>query len=132
MNDQLFVLGDGDSIRMKIERLLFSGEFESLTKFSNSLNTTIQNIADKAVFNNSAKIIFAGGDDILFKINVENFDKSVVDEMISEFYLKTGVTISFGVGFTIEDAYINLRRAKARGGNRIVTDVNLPTYQQTT
>jgi hypothetical protein len=61
----------------------------------------------------------AGGDDVLFTTAAEKFDLSALEEIARSFSEHTACTISFGVGASPDEAYLNLRRAKASGGGTI-------------
>jgi len=51
-----------------------------------------------------------------------SYREEMIHTLMERFQELTGGTMSFGVGTSIENAYINLRRAKARGGNILITD----------
>ncbi len=116
-----YVLGDGDNIREKVERLLLSGDLDGLSVFSRTLSASMQTMAEQLESGLSAQIVFVGGDDILFEVDKAFFDENKILILIEEFKEKTGVAISFGIGTTLESAYINLRRAKVYGGGKIVS-----------
>jgi minimal CRISPR polymerase domain len=120
MKNSIFVIGDGDGIRKKVESYLLSGHLESLGQFSFALTNAISEIAKLAVQNMESKIVFAGGDDICFITTSSNFHKEKIQELIEEFFRKTECSISFGVGENIEEAFLNLRRAKSMGGGCLI------------
>jgi hypothetical protein len=115
VNELLFVLGDADQVRRRIEGLLLSDNLETLRGLSLSLTEGIQRIAHLAQSEMNASVIFSGGDDILFLVKPVAYSDSRIHEFMSEFRNCTGVTISFGVGRSAEEAYLNLTRAKAAG-----------------
>lgn len=118
-----YVLGDGDKIREKIEYYLLNHDIEALSNFSQNLTIAIIEIKECAISTMSAQIILAGGDDILFYAPHEKYQNELLQKIQQVFLNKTGVTISFGVGKTIEAAYINLRKAKSSKNNKIVEEV---------
>jgi len=112
-NEFYYVLGDGDKIREKTEFYLLNYELEALSNFSQNLTIAINEISEFAISTMGARIILAGGDDILFYVPREKYQNELLQKLQQVFLSKTGVTISFGVGKTIEAAYINLRKAKS-------------------
>lgn len=122
MNQQIFVLGDGDNIRERIETLLFSKDFKKLSAVSEQFTESIKAIKSTAITEMSAEVIMAGGDDILFIVNKKNYSRPKIEYLAELFKSQTGNTMSFGVGETIETAYLNLRKAKASGSGNVVDE----------
>jgi hypothetical protein len=116
----LFVFGDGDRIRDRIENLLFNDDLSGLSSLSRSLSEGISRLADQSAHRMQAHVIMAGGDDLLLQIPLPSFDVDVLSQLGGEYLAITGSSASFGVGHTIVEAYVNLRRAKVKGGGRIV------------
>ncbi len=126
MNNQarksIYVLGDGDRIREQIEYHLLNNEIQQLTNLSQALIDAVNSVKSIAISTMDAQIIMAGGDDILFCIDSEKYQRANIQQMSEVFYNMVGSTISFGIGKTIEAAYINLRRAKSSKSNKIVEE----------
>lgn len=120
--EYVYALGDGNHIRENVEFYLLNHDLESLTKFSQNLTTAINELKELAISSMNAQIILAGGDDILLSVPREKYRKELIQELQQAFLAITGITISFGVGNTIEAAYINLRRAKTRKDDKIVEE----------
>jgi hypothetical protein len=120
--EYIYVLGDGDNIRSNIEYRLLNRNLEALTIFSQNLIIAINQIKEAAISTMSARIIMAGGDDIFFCVPRGKYKREFVQQLQEAFYNTTGVTISFGVGKTIEIVYINLRRAKVARDTKIVEE----------
>jgi hypothetical protein len=120
-----FVLGDGDSIRQRVESLLLAGDLVALRSFSAAITSAIGQLALEASATMAADVIVAGGDDLLLRIPAESFNQVALAGMAVLFKEQTGCGISFGVASSLEGAYLNLRRAKARGGAVIVGTVEL-------
>ncbi len=120
MTDSVFVMGDGDDIRKRIEFYLLSGDLEHLQAFSTALTEAIQETARLAVSTMESKIVLAGGDDILFVTTLSNYREETLRALMHEFSKRTACHISFGVGPTLESAFINLRLAKAQGRGSVV------------
>ena len=121
MIENIFVIGDGDGIRKRIELYLLNKDLERLKAFSSSLTGAIQEIEHLAVSTMNSQIVFAGGDDILFIIAATHYREESIRELMKVFLHRTQSTISFGAGPDIETAYINLRRAKAEGPGSFVS-----------
>lgn len=117
---RIFILGDGDDIRHRVELYLLAGNFIELSRFSRSLTDAVTQIKTYVSEAMSAEVVFAGGDDILFLISERRFDRAKLEQAMAKFKLLTGNTISFGVGKSVEAAYLNLRKAKAEGKGVIV------------
>lgn len=65
MDDPLFVLGDADRVRERVEKYLLASELSELSKFSNALTLAIGRLARGAEDLMGAETIMAGGDDLL-------------------------------------------------------------------
>jgi len=65
--------------------------------------------------------VFAGGDDISFITTLAHYDEKKMRVLMDEFYRRTTCSISFGAGLSVEQAFINLRRAKAIGLGNLIT-----------
>jgi minimal CRISPR polymerase domain len=113
---EVFVLGDGDKIRQRVESLLLSGELAALRCLSVSITSAIAQLAHTAKAAMDAEVIVAGGDDLVLRVPKESFDQNTLASMAAFFMEQTGCGMSFGVGPDLDTAYLNLRRAKARGG----------------
>ena len=122
--EYFYVLGDGNNIRENVEFYLLNHDLVSLTNFSQNLTIAINEIKEIAISTMSARVILAGGDDILFSVPREKYRKELIQKLQQVFLNITGVTISFGVGKTIEAVYINLRRAKTNKDTDIVEEEN--------
>jgi hypothetical protein len=117
----MYVLGDGDRIRSRVESLLLGEELEDLRAFSTALTRAIRECGEILARELAGDVIVSGGDDLL--VIAENYDRRVLLDVSRGFLEKTGCTISFGVSRTVESAFINLRRAKAMGGGTVVETV---------
>lgn len=116
----IYVFGDGDKIREKVERLLFLNELSALKEFSRKLTDAVEQMQKIAERTMEADVIIAGGDDFLFSTSNANYRREHIESLSLIFEQLTGCTISFGVGPTMEIAYLNLRRAKVLDAVRIM------------
>lgn len=123
--EYIYVLGDGDKIREKVEFYLFNHNLEALTSFSQSLTNAISELADLAVSTMNAKVIIAGGDDVLFLVPRKKYRRELIQKLQEAFRRTTGITISFGIGDTIEEVFINLRKAKTAEDDKIVEGISI-------
>jgi hypothetical protein len=120
MTEAVFVIGDGDDIRKRIESYLLNGDLERLGAFSLVLTESIREIAQLALSAMESNIIFAGGDDIFFITTLRDYREEKIRALMAEFSRLTECSISFGIGPSVELAFINLRRAKAKGPGSLV------------
>jgi CRISPR/Cas system-associated protein Cas10 (large subunit of type III CRISPR-Cas system) len=123
MANIIYIIGDGDGIRRNIELYLLNSNFDRLSRFSASLINSIAEIANIASQTMDAKIIYAGGDDIFFTVDMNNYQEAIIKKLMAIFTESTGCTISFGVGETVKEAFINLRLAKAGGVGGLASSV---------
>jgi len=124
-NEYVYVMGDGDKVRERIESYLLNQNLEDLSAFSQSLTDAIDQLRKTASLTMNARVILAGGDDILLSIPRKSYNKVHIQQLQETFHNLTGVTISFGIGKTIEAAYLNLRRAKSSSNLKIVEEEQL-------
>jgi hypothetical protein len=112
----LYVLGDADRVREKVEALLFANDLAALATFSQTLTQAVSTLVREMGERLGARTVMAGGDDVLFTVSEDRFDLGALHLLSKSFTNTTGCSISFGVGTSLEAAYLNLRRAKAAGG----------------
>ena len=118
----IFILGDGDKIRERVERHLLSNELDALQHLSQSLTDAVNAIKALAISTMDAQVFMAAGDDILVFVKKEKYRQDSIQQMAEMFHSITTASISFGIGTTVESAYLNLRRAKATGNQKIVEE----------
>lgn len=119
MTESLYILGDADRVRERIELHLLVGRLNLLRQFSDSLTCAINALSRRVHEAFSGELIIAGGDDVIFCVPRDRFCRAKLETIAKQFALESGCTISFGVASDIPTAYVNLRRAKAMGGNNI-------------
>jgi len=120
LQTQLFVLGDGDRVQSMIDSALFGGDLSRVQALSASLTLAMHELAEIVRRNNGWHLVFSGGDDICVTVEPWAYREDLIRALMCQFNERTGGSISFGVGESIETAYINLRRAKARGSGVLV------------
>lgn len=120
--EYMYVMGDADKIREKIEYYLLNHDLDALTTFSQNLTNAINQVKETAILTMNAQVIIAGGDDVLFSVPSNTYRKELIQQLQVVFCNATGVNMSFGVGKTVEAAYINLRKAKSSPDFKIVEE----------
>lgn len=116
----LYIFGDGDRVRERLEGLLLSQDLEALGTLSSKLSNGIRLLGDELSKRMGAEILMAGGDDILIRVPFAMYDRNVLAELVKIYREHTGLSMSFGVGSTVEEAYLNLRRAKSSTTEKII------------
>jgi hypothetical protein len=117
---QLFVLGDGDRVQSMIDNALLGGDLGRVQTLSANLTSAMKDLAAIVQTTNGWHLVFSGGDDICITVESSAYREEFIRELMRLFNNQTGGSMSFGVGESIESAYINLRRAKARGAGVLV------------
>lgn len=120
MGDKVYVLGDADQVGKRIEGLLLSGNLKELGRFSTSVTAAIQGIRVLAEEKLMARVVFSGGDEILFLMEASEFREESVQGLRSYFLKSTGGSISFGIGGNPEEAFLSLARAKSNGSGLVI------------
>jgi len=109
----IYVLGDGNKIRERVEYYLLRNDLENLANVSKGISDAIQAIKSFSVSLMNAEVIMAGGDDILFRVEYTKYKNEHILQLSEIFQKTSGCSISFGTGESIEEAYINLRKSKS-------------------
>jgi hypothetical protein len=117
--ETLFILGDADRVREKVEVALFAGDLDRLAGFSRKLTEAIASMAAHLEQHLGMRTVMAGGDDVLFTVQSGCFVLPILRDVAAKFLADSGCSMSFGVGTTIEEAYVNLRKAKSSGAGII-------------
>jgi minimal CRISPR polymerase-like protein len=115
-----YLHADADGIRTRVERLLFNERLEELRDFSARLSASITDTAASLAIQFLGDIIVAGGDDILLEFAPARYQRTAVAKAMKDFGMATGCTLSVGVGTSVFEAYLNLRRAKSEGGGMLI------------
>lgn len=123
--DQFYALGDGDNIRLMVERELLAGNVEGCGAVSRAIIDGMSFLDEYFRRKEGWRVIYCGGDDILVEVAAERYDPATVREAISGFKKRAGSSISFGTGSTILSAYLNLRRAKSLHSGLLVCETEL-------
>ncbi|KJU83610.1 hypothetical protein MBAV_004198 [Candidatus Magnetobacterium bavaricum] len=121
-DNTIFYFGfDGDATGDYLETaFVMSGiDEEEVQMRSNILREAINKLKKliKKTTKDHKSIIFAEGDNILFK---SKFDNTLLNEIQSVYKKETGLSSSIGYGKTLRDVMIALRLAKAKNGESLV------------
>jgi GTP cyclohydrolase III len=115
---EIYIAVDGDNVGNRLEYLMLLNDLESLGKFSESLEASMQWLQEQLIKGFGAVVFFNGGDNLLARVS-ERLSISKLDELRSEFASRTKITLSIGVGETPQEAYFALKLAKVGGKNVI-------------
>ncbi|HXU31467.1 MAG TPA: hypothetical protein VN851_12885 [Thermoanaerobaculia bacterium] len=118
----LYILGDADRVREKIESQLLAGNLADVSKISSTLISALAKLVSSVEISLDAETLMAGGDDVIFSVRPDAYNREALERISVNFYRETGSSMSFGVGTMVTIAYLNLRRAKAAGGGIIVEE----------
>src|SRR2546421_5047236 len=113
----IYVLGDGNKIRDHIEYYLLRNELENLANLSKGISNAIQALKSFAISLMDAEVIMAEGDDILFRVEYTKYKHEHIQQLSEIFQKTSSCSISFGIGESVEEAYINLRKSKSSKTN---------------
>jgi len=112
---------DCDNVGDKIEFALYNNAHNEAQRISDKIKDNITWLIRKVVEEFSAEILLIGSDDILFKINEFFFDIHKIEELRQEFYKRSNITLSIGIGNTTRQSHINLKIAKVSGKDKIIS-----------
>ncbi len=107
---------DGDNIGRVIESLLITNKVDEVEKFSNKITYALEVIKND-IIRDGGKVIFYGGDSILF---FGEFDEFYGEKILKTFNKLTNRTASMGIGKNTANTYLGLKIAKSKGGNQAI------------
>lgn len=115
----MFIYFDGDNIGDHLELLLLDGKLEMACEFSQKVTGAMFELHKSLCSVQSVKIHLFGGDDLIAEFSKSSFSLEKIEYFRKQFKFQSGVTISAGIGKSIEVALSNLRRAKLLGKDRL-------------
>ena len=120
--EKFFVGLDGDNTGSLLEELFVaSGDESEFRKMSTSIEGAIRNIAAAIDKKWGPKaVIFAAGDDLLFKGNLNITDLQLMQKT---YFDNTGLTCSIGYGRSFQEVYLALKLAKSEPGKNSIVGV---------
>jgi hypothetical protein len=123
MNNEVFIRLDADNIGDAIELSLLNDNIVMAKHIHRNVQSGINTLIDKISNSGNYTILMQGCDDILFKVDKEDYSESFIMELKSTFFSVSEYTISIGVATSVQEVLINLRKAKLGGKNRIVSSL---------
>jgi hypothetical protein len=118
----IYIRIDCDNVGDKIEFALYNNDPKTAQEISDSIKTNIKWLIENINQISTGKVLLIGSDDILFETNEEFFNVEKLENLKQEFFIKTNITLSIGIGFSIVDALTNLKIAKISGKNKIIVN----------
>ncbi len=122
MSKTVYIRLDVDNAGDSIELALLKADYIRAQIIHNQIQKNIDFVLEKIKFSNTAIILMKGCDDILISTN--EYNSTFWEELKSQFKLKSGFTLSIGVGYSIPECMLNLRIAKVSGKDKIVDKNN--------
>lgn len=119
MKKPIYVKLDADNIGDSIELALLNNNVEEAIRIHNLIQESIKKLVDE-INDCGYKILMIGCDDVLFCIEFELFDEMNLLKLMDFFNRYTDFSLSMGVGISLNEALLNLRKAKISGKNKIV------------
>src|SRR5215216_3473595 len=81
----VYILGDGDRVRERIEGFMLAGDLEALRSLSQQLSKAILRLAQELERRMAAEIIVSAGDDLLVRAPALAYNREALQEL-AEFY----------------------------------------------
>jgi len=103
---------DGDKVGNSIRSLLLSDRIEAAKDLSQNINRVILEIEEKLSNQKGLQVVIAGGDDILVEYDPEVCSQNTVEFIPTLFKKETGISMSFGIGNSIDESIEKLDIAK--------------------
>ncbi|MBK9557480.1 MAG: mCpol domain-containing protein [Bacteroidetes bacterium] len=110
---------DCDNVGDKIELCLYELNTEKAQGINNLIRQSISELSDSLRTLLKSEILLIAPADILLKIDANKIDLELLNHIKGDFFTKTGITLSIGIGKDIVGAMRNLDIAKKSGKNRI-------------
>lgn len=120
--DMVYVIGDGDNIRQRMERQLLYENVDGCKDVSEAITAGMKYVDNLVSSRRGWEVVFCGGDDILIKVHARYYDPEFIRLIIREFERCSESTMCFGSAKTLQNAYVNLRRAKIFGAGTLICE----------
>ena len=120
----IYIRLDVDNAGDSIELALLKSDYEKAQNIHNKIQENINSILATIQEHNSNTVLMKGCDDILYSIEKNEYDFKFLEKIKDKFKLKSGFSLSIGVGFSIAECMLNLRIAKVSGKDKIVENKN--------
>ena len=119
MKNIIYIKLDADNVGDSIELALLNNNVEEAIRIHNLIQENIRKL-DNIINDYGFNILMTGCDDILFCIDCDLFEETNLIELMNFFNRNTSFSLSIGVGISLNEALLNLRKAKLSGKNKIV------------
>jgi len=131
MVSNIYIRLDVDNAGDSIELALLESDTEKAQNTHNKIQENISLIITTIQGKDSITVLMKGCDDILFTINKNDYDIKFLEKIKYEFKLKSGFSMSIGVGSSVAECMLNLRIAKVSGKDKIVENKAYNTMYNT-
>jgi hypothetical protein len=115
-----FIRMDADGVGDKIELALLDDDIALAKAIHNAIRRSMRALIHRINTANDMEIIMVGCDDILIRMEAEHYRRNFLVTLMRLFNDTSGCTISIGVGSDLQEALLNLSKAKLSGKNKIV------------
>ncbi|MFG1735155.1 mCpol domain-containing protein [Paenibacillus sp. 843] len=114
-----YIRFDADNIGDKIEYNLLCGDLIKAQEVHETIQESIKIIKNKITSSSKYVLLMSGCDDILIGTNITNIAEieEFTNNIRFSFQNSSNETLSAGIGETIVDCLVNLRKAKTAGKN---------------
>jgi len=116
-----FAFFDGDNVGVTIEKNLTMGNVTEAKEISNAIKKSLDLMEVEIQKHHSVEIIIIGGDDLLLKFIDNDINQQLIKNLIKIFEATTSLSMSCGVGDSINEAIYNLHLAKLFGKAQVYT-----------
>lgn len=116
----LYAYFDGDDVGSRLELLLLDDKSEEAASYSRDVSRALVLVHNDLSSRPDVSVLVAGGDDVLARWPAGALTLDDVEAIRVLFHEACGQTLSVGIGSSLHDATINLRRAKLLGKARII------------
>ncbi|MES2239305.1 MAG: mCpol domain-containing protein [Bacteroidota bacterium] len=111
---------DCDNVGDKIEFALYNNDPNTAQLISDSIKDGIKWMIKEISGMINGEVLLIGSDDILYATQDNFLDLTKLENLRIDFFKRTNITLSIGIGNSIENALINIKIAKISGKNKIV------------
>jgi hypothetical protein len=117
---QKFIRMDADGVGDRIELALLNDDVACAKAIHNAIRRSMRALIQKINASGEMEIVMVGCDDILILMGAGRYRRAFFEELKELFNRLSGCTISIGVGNDLQEALLNLSKAKLSGKNRII------------
>ena len=111
---------DADQIGEEIELALLNDDIEKAGSVHLLVQKGMMLLREMIISNPDFSILMSGCDDILATFSGEHLEVFLLEDLKNCFFRATTYTISIGIGDNLQEALLNLRKAKLSGRDKIV------------